>query len=384
MFIKHSSSTGPISTQAAEDREGAATHASAIARERGATPYPPPHEAAGSRLRRRQLESGEPASAVGPLSQALTPVKPQAEGPAADLALARHRAVHRSARSSEVSIDDVERRALILVAPGLRRRDLDDLHLIAAFTVLDPGDRARPHRHTVRGDPLCHARRRRRHHRQRPALRHAGRRSDPHAADVLARPHQRERPPHHLVRRRQHSAHSPARRAISSSPAIPRPTSSGRSTRATRSCGPSPAWPAPTCEHAPAHSPKYRYSGEATRRLLAALPAGPDGAHTMRYTNPATGGAVMPALDCYAVRLPQRPDDPAEAHHLQHDLSRGVRRGPLDGRRAHVRVVAARRVHRSRTGPCQPHAPRWRRRACSCVSDRSAFERLDLLREECA
>jgi gentisate 1,2-dioxygenase len=58
-------------------------------------------------------------------------------------------------------------------------------------------------------------------------------------------------------------------------------------------------------QHAPAHSPKYHYSGAATRRLLAALPAGRDGARTVRYTNPATGGAVMPALDCYAVRLPQ-------------------------------------------------------------------------------
>ena len=58
-------------------------------------------------------------------------------------------------------------------------------------------------------------------------------------------------------------------------------------------------------KHASAHSPKYHYSGAATRRLLAALPAGPDGARTARYTNPATGGAVMPALDCYAMRLPK-------------------------------------------------------------------------------
>ena len=58
-------------------------------------------------------------------------------------------------------------------------------------------------------------------------------------------------------------------------------------------------------KHAPAHSPKYHYAGAATRRLLAALPAGPDGARTLRYTNPATGGAVMPALDCYAMRLPK-------------------------------------------------------------------------------
>jgi gentisate 1,2-dioxygenase len=53
----------------------------------------------------------------------------------------------------------------------------------------------------------------------------------------------------------------------------------------------------------PHNSPKYRYSGEATRRLLAATPLGGDGARTIRYVNPSTGGAVMPTLDCYAARL---------------------------------------------------------------------------------
>ena len=51
------------------------------------------------------------------------------------------------------------------------------------------------------------------------------------------------------------------------------------------------------------NSPKYRYPGEATRRLLAAAPAGADGMRTFRYVNPTTGGAVMPTLDCYAARL---------------------------------------------------------------------------------
>ena len=45
------------------------------------------------------------------------------QGPAVHLALARHRAVHRTAPVGEVPIDDVERRALILVHPGVRRRD---------------------------------------------------------------------------------------------------------------------------------------------------------------------------------------------------------------------------------------------------------------------
>ena len=57
-------------------------------------------------------------------------------------------------------------------------------------------------------------------------------------------------------------------------------------------------------EAATSHSPKYRYPGEATRRLLAASAPGPDGSRTVRYVNPVTGGSVMTTLDCYAVRLP--------------------------------------------------------------------------------
>ncbi|MFN0161092.1 MAG: hypothetical protein ACKVQQ_07675 [Burkholderiales bacterium] len=37
--------------------------------------------------------------------------------------------------------------------------------------------------------------------------------------------------------------------------------------------------------------------------MLVAMPAAADGAKTLRYTNPVTGGAVMPSLDCYAQRL---------------------------------------------------------------------------------
>ena len=63
--------------------------------------------------------------------------------------------------------------------------------------------------------------------------------------------------------------------------------------------------------HEAAHSPKFRYPGEATRRLLDAAPQGADGAKTVRYVNPVAGGPAMPSLDCYARRLvegePTRP-----------------------------------------------------------------------------
>jgi gentisate 1,2-dioxygenase len=53
----------------------------------------------------------------------------------------------------------------------------------------------------------------------------------------------------------------------------------------------------------PSHSPKYHYPGEDTRRALEAMKPDADGARTLRYVHPHTGGPVMPTLDCYATRL---------------------------------------------------------------------------------
>ena len=75
----------------------------------------------------------------------------------------------------------------------------------------------------------------------------------------------------YLVRRRQHAADLRARREFLRA-GRPATTRSGRSTRARRVLDRSPAW-APG-DAGPRHSPKYRYPGEETRRLLAALPAG--------------------------------------------------------------------------------------------------------------
>ena len=86
-------------------------------------------------------------------------------------------------------------------------------------------------------------------------------------------------------------------------------------------------------------------SGAATRRLLAATPAGADGARTVRYVNPSTGGAVMPTLDCYAARLDQgRPTRTKRATYNVVCLvvaGRAARPSATD-----IRMVAARRVHR--------------------------------------
>src|SRR4051812_9732825 len=51
--------------------------------------------------------------------------------------------------AAEVGIDDVERRALILANPAFGGATVTTQNLIGAFTVLQPGDKAVPHRHTA-------------------------------------------------------------------------------------------------------------------------------------------------------------------------------------------------------------------------------------------
>jgi gentisate 1,2-dioxygenase len=51
------------------------------------------------------------------------------------------------------------------------------------------------------------------------------------------------------------------------------------------------------------YSPQFRYPWASALRALQKLPARPDGSKLLRYTNPVTGGAVIPTLDCYLHEL---------------------------------------------------------------------------------
>ena len=244
----------------------------------------------------------------------LTPVKPRAGDPPM---LWRWRDIARLVDESvaQVAIDDVERRALILVNPAFGGQTVTTSNLIAAFTILDPGDRARPHRHTF------------------SAIRFAtradgaativnGRRCAMADGDLILTPPMCW---HGHINESDHrtiwfdAANIPLLRTLDAN--FFEPGSFQASDPKSGDFwqvddGDERLWTEPGLVGAdlPAsleHSPKYRYAGDATRRLLAALPPGPDGARWARYTNPATGDAVMPALDCHAVRLvngqPTRP-----------------------------------------------------------------------------
>ena len=234
----------------------------------------------------------------------LTPVKPQAKDPPLiwrwrDIEPFTERA------GAEVSIDDVERRALILVNPAFGGETVTTSNLIGAFTVLDPGDRARPHRHTF------------------AAIRFAtqaegattivnGRRCDMHDGDLILTPPMCW---HGHINDSDHriiwfdAANIPLIRSLDANffePGDPKSNQFWQVGRRRRETvvGVRPGRQ-PVLSALPAIRRNINIPATATRRLLAALPAGDDGARTVRYTNPATGDAVMSALDCYAMRLPK-------------------------------------------------------------------------------
>ena len=236
----------------------------------------------------------------------LTPVKPQAKDPPL---VWRWSDIERLADESagQVAIDDVERRALILVNPAFGGDSVTTSNLIAAFTILDPGDRARPHRHTF--SAIRFATRA-----EGAATIVNGRRCEMAEGDLILTPPMCWHGHINASDRRIvwfDAANIPLLRTLDANFFEPDPNTGDPKAgddfwRVDQ--GEDPLWAeaglvGADLPRAAAHSPKYRYPGAATRRLLAALPPGPDGARTARYVNPSTGDAVMPALDCHAVRL---------------------------------------------------------------------------------
>ena len=309
----------------------------------------------------------------------LTPVVPNAKDPPflwrwRDIEPFTERAV------IEVPINDVERRALILVNPAFGGETVTTSNLIGAFTVLDPGDRARPHRHTFAAIRFATQA-------EGAATIVNGRRCDMHDGDLILTPPMCW---HGHINESDHriiwfdAANIPLIRDLDANffePGDPKSNQFWQVDEGDEKFWSEPGLLGVDVEHAASHSPKYRYSGAATRRLLGALPAARDGTRTVRYTNPATGEAVMPALDCYAVRL-----------------TKGQATRP---KRSTCNMIclavsgAGRSTVGEHTFEWSKHdvftVPHWNFASHTAiggnadlfiVSDKSAFERLDLLREE--
>ena len=182
--------------------------------------------------------------------------------------------------AKEVPIEDVERRAIICVNPAFAGETVTTSNLIAAFTILEPGDHAVPHRHTA------------------AAIRFATRAE---GAVTIVNGQRCEMKPGDLVLTPPMCWHGHVNESD-------RRTYWFDAANMPLICGLEASFFEPGRRDdefwgtGAGEVRQYRYPGDETRRQLDALPAGTDGAKMLRYAG-AGGGAVMPTLDCYAARL---------------------------------------------------------------------------------
>jgi gentisate 1,2-dioxygenase len=202
----------------------------------------------------------------------------------------------------EVAIEDVERRAIIMANPAFGGNTVTTSNLIGAFTVLEPGDRAVPHRHTASAIRFS----------TRAAGAYTivnGRRCAMQEGDLVLTPPMCWHG--HINASEQRTvwfdaANMPLVCELDAS--FFEPGSRDAEDFWKVDAGEEALWAGAGMipaghTHAASHSPKFHYPGAVTRALLDASTPGADGAKLLRYTNPLTGGAVMPTLDCYAMRL---------------------------------------------------------------------------------
>ena len=256
--------------------------------------------------------------------------------------------------AKEVAIEDVERRALILAHPAFAGATVTTQNLIGAFTVLEPGDKAVPHRHTA------------------AAIRFAtraegavtivnGTRCEMKEADVVLTPPMCWHGHINQGRGRTvwfDAANMPAICALDASFFEP-------GTRQDEKF-----W-----EVGDAGSQEYRFPGAETRRQLEASQVATDGTKTVRYTK--NGGSVMPTLDLFFKRVAK----PTRPYRATYNAICLVVSG--EGRSTVGERTFEWSKHDVFTIPHWTWAQHEAQRAeLFVVTDRAIYERLDLLREE--
>ena len=258
--------------------------------------------------------------------------------------------------AKEVAIEDVERRALILANPAFGGETVTTQNLIGAFTVLQPGDKAVPHRHTA------------------SAIRFAtraegavtivnGRRCEMKEADLVLTPPMCWHG--HINQGSQRTVWFDA----ANMPAV---------------CGLDASFFEPGTRHderfwevGTAGAEEFRYPGAEVRQALQSMAVGADGAKTFRYTK--NGASVMPTLDLFFKRLeaktrPVRGTYNAICLVVSGNGRSTVGETSIDWARHDVFTVPhwTWASHEPIGGPAE----------LFIVTDRALYERLELLREE--
>ena len=255
----------------------------------------------------------------------------------------------------EVGIEDVERRALILANPAFGGDTITTQNLIGAFTVLQPGDKAVPHRHTAAAIRFST--------RAEGAVTIVnGRRCEMQEGDLVLTPPMCW---HGHINQSDHrtvwfdAANMPAVCMLDASFFEPGARQDER------------FWDVGTDG-----SSEYRFPGADTRREVARAARGKDGARSYRYMR--NGGSVMPTLDLYYQRL----EEPTRRQRTTWNAICLVVSG--EGRSIVGDKVFEWSGHDVFTIPHWTWAMHEPRGAAELfmVTDRAIYERLELLREE--
>lgn len=200
---------------------------------------------------------------------------------------------------AETGMDEAERRVLSLANPAYGRDDYfrATTNLNAGLQVLMPGERARPHRHSM--DAL------------RFVIEGAGaativngKRCEMERGDLILTPAWTWHEHVHDGDSRVvwlDSLDVPLVQDLDATFFEPGPAKSWPRLPEDPAFGASGLVPADWAQTP--YSPRFRYPWSQARAALAAMPEAEDGARLLRYVNPATGGPVLSRLDCYLLGL---------------------------------------------------------------------------------
>ena len=258
--------------------------------------------------------------------------------------------------AKEVAIEDVERRALILAHPAFGGATVTTQNLIGAFTVLEPGDKAVPHRHTAAAIRFST--------RAEGAVTIVnGRRCEMKEGDLVLTPPMCWHGHINESGRRTvwfDAANMPAICALDASFFEPGTRQDER------------FW-----EVSDAGAEEYRFPGELVRRELATRRPGIDGARTYRYTR--DGGSLMPTLDLFFKKITGRTKRWRATHNAVCLVVSGEGSSTVGDRTFEWSQ------HDVFTVPhwtWSSHEARGGEAELFVVTDRAIYERLELLREE--
>ena len=253
----------------------------------------------------------------------------------------------------EVGIEDVERRALILANPAFGGDTVTTQNLIGAFTVLEPGDKAVPHRHTAAAIRFST--------RAEGAVTIVnGRRCEMQEGDLVLTPPMCWHGHINQGKRRTvwfDAANMPAICALDASFFEPGTRRDER------------FW-----EVGAEGSEEYRFPGIEARAELAETPVGLDGMRTHRYTK--NGGAVMPTLDLFLARVEARTRQKRTTHNAVCLVVSGEGRSTVGDKTFEWSKHDVFTIPHWTWAAHEGHADLF------IVTDRAIYENLGLVREE--